>query len=195
GNTSGTSGANGLGGAAPVDAGSPATEAPDRDDKPSLPVIRFRSLDAVQKAGIHAESAEVQELDEFVAANGVVVYDETHLAQLAARVPGIAWRVDKKVGDSVRKGEILAILDSSDVGKAKAELLEAAVNFDLKTETLHRLENIRSSVPGRSIREAEAEEKVARVRRINAQQTLINLGLSLPADWDRDLGVEQRANK
>jgi cobalt-zinc-cadmium efflux system membrane fusion protein len=195
GDSSGPSGSNGLRGAAQGEAVSPTSEAGDRDDNPSLPVIRFRSLEAVQKAGIRVETAEVQELDEFVVANGVVEYDETHLAQLAARVPGIAWRVDKKVGDSVRKGEVLAILDSSDVGKAKAELLEAAVNFDLKTETLHRLENIRSSVPGRSIREAEAEEKVARVRRINAQQTLINLGLSLPSDWDRDLGVEQRAEK
>jgi len=185
--------ASGLGGAAPDEVTSPATETGDRDNQQSLPIIRFRSLGAVLKAGIRVDLAEVQELDEYVVANGVVEYDETHLAQLAARVPGIAWRVDKKLGDSVRKGEVLAILDSSDVGKAKAELLEAAVNFDLKTETLRRLENIRSSVPGRSIREAEAEEQVARVRKINAQQTLINLGLPVPSDWDRELAVEQRA--
>jgi cobalt-zinc-cadmium efflux system membrane fusion protein len=191
----GSSSSNGPGGGAPSDQHSRVTDAGDGEDRPKLPLIRFRSLEAVQKAGIRVETAEAQELDEFVVANGVVEYDDTHLAQLAARVPGIAWRVDKKAGDSVRKGEVLAILDSSEVGKAKAELLEAAVHFDLKTETLHRLENIRSSVPGRSIREAEAEEKVARVRRINAQQTLINLGLSLPTDWDRDLGVEQRAKK
>src|SRR5262249_5785001 len=72
GNSSGPSSSNGLGGGAPRGADSPATKGEDREDKPSLPVIRFRSLDAVQKAGIRAESAEVQELDEFVVANGVV---------------------------------------------------------------------------------------------------------------------------
>jgi cobalt-zinc-cadmium efflux system membrane fusion protein len=124
-----------------------------------------------------------------------VEYDETHFAQLAARTPGFAWRVDKKVGDVVRKGEVLAVLDSNDVGKAKAELLEAAVTFHLKYETFHRLEESRSSVPERSIREADAAEKLAHVRLLNAQQTLINLGLPLPRDWNSDFSVEQGAKK
>ncbi|HEY2250378.1 MAG TPA: efflux RND transporter periplasmic adaptor subunit [Planctomycetaceae bacterium] len=137
----------------------------------------------------------MKEFDEFVVANGVVEYDETRLAQLASRTSGFAWRVDKKEGDAVHKGEILAVLDSNEVGKAKAELLEAAVTFHLKSETLQRLEESRSSVPERSLREADAAEKLAHVRLLNAQQTLINLGLPLPRDWDRDFSVEQGARR
>jgi len=145
----------------------------------------------VRKAGIRAEPVQLKELDEYVSANGVVAYDETHLAQLSARVPGTAWRVEKQVGDHVRKGEILAILDSLDVGKAKAEFLEAIVGLDLKTQNLKRLEQISNSIPERQIREAQADVREARIRRFNARQTLINLGLPLPASFGSGLSDDE----
>lgn len=181
-------------------------QTPDRDHSPvmevdrlngqsALPIINFRSGESVLKSGIRAAPAEEKELDEFVLANGVVEYDETHLAQLASRAPGIAWRVYKNVGDSVAKDEVLAILDSTDVGKVKAELLEAVVTFNLKAETLRRYDRSRSSIPERTIREAEADEKVAYVHQFNARQSLINLGLPVPSDWESEMSVEERAMK
>ncbi|MBS0260707.1 MAG: efflux RND transporter periplasmic adaptor subunit [Planctomycetes bacterium] len=171
----------------------PTTESADLHHPIDLPIIRFPSAEAVRKSGIHTESAETKELDEFVVANGVVEYDETHLAQLAARAPGIAWRVEKKVGDPVSKGEVLAILDSTEVGDAKGELLETIVTLHLKSELLRRLEKGRSSVPERTIREAQADEELAYVRHFNARQALINLGLPLPTEWGQEMPVEQRA--
>lgn len=163
------------------------------ESRSSLPLIRFRSLESVQNSGILVESAEAKDLDEFVSANGVVEYDETRYAQLASRTPGFAWRVDKKTGDAVRKGEVLAVLDSNEVGKAKAELLEAAVTFHLKYETFRRLERSRSAVAEQMIIESNAAQKLARVRLSNAQQTLINLGIPLPKGWDSEFSVEQGA--
>lgn len=161
----------------------------------TLPIIRFRSSEAVRNAEIQSESAQRRNLDEFVFANGVVEYDETRMAQLSPRVPGIAWRVDKRVGDHVRKGDVLAILDSSDVGKAKADFLEAVVVHDLKAENLIQLEKISNSVPARSIREARAEERTARVHLFNAQQALINLGLPLVKEFWSGLSDDELARR
>ena len=165
------------------------------DDPSSLPSVRFPSAEALEAAEIGLQPVEIRELDEFVTANGVIEYDETRLAQLAARVPGIAWRVEKRTGDVVHTGEVLAILDSNEVGKAKADFLEAVVAYELKSETLRRLEEIRSSVPDRTIREAEAEARAARVRRYNAQQKLINLGLPVPDEFLSGLSDEKLAKR
>ncbi|HEY3965751.1 MAG TPA: efflux RND transporter periplasmic adaptor subunit [Planctomycetaceae bacterium] len=158
-----------------------------------LPIIRFRSAQAVQQEEIAVQPAQTRKLDEYVTANGVVEYDETRLAQLSPRVPGIAWRVEKRVGDPVHKGEVLAILDSSEVGKAKAELLEAVVTHDLKQENLLHLEKNNGAIPTRTIREARAEERTAGVRLFIAQQALINLGLPLPDEILSRLSDKERA--
>lgn len=164
-------------------AGEPRTRDANIKNSSHIPAVRFGSSEAVQNANLQTETALVRELDEFVTANGVVEYDETRLARLSARVPGIAWRVEKKVGDPVHKGEVLAILDSNDVGQAKADFLEAIVACELKTETLRRLDERRGSVPDQRIREAQAEARAARVRRYNCQQRLINLGLTVPEEF------------
>ena len=46
------------------------------------------------------------------------------------------------MGDKVKKGEILALVDAADVGRAKAEFQQALVNLDLKTQTLAKLQEL-----------------------------------------------------
>jgi len=172
----------------------PASRFPSAAE-PRLPVVWLPSRDAVRKIGILIESAQSRELEEFVRLNGEVDYDQTRLAQLSARVPGIAWRVEKHVGDHVRKGEILAILDSLDVGKGKAEFLQAVIAYELKSENLERLEQITSSIPDRVLREAAAAVREAGIRRFNAEQTLINLGLPLTPKIAQGLSDEELTRK
>lgn len=148
-------------------------------DPASLPLIEFASNAAISKSGITAGRVEERRMDEFVTANGTVSYDETGLAQLSCRVSGIVWRVDKQLGDTVKKGDILAIFDANEVGRAKAEFLEADVKSDLAVETLDRLKLAGEAIPLKTLREAEAEVRVTRVRRFNAQQALLNLGLPI----------------
>lgn len=156
----------------PTDAEASAPAAP-------LPSIRLPSVEAIEKAGIVVGAVQQRRMDEFVTAYGTVGYDEAHLAQLSCRVSGIVWRVLKKLGEPVQKGDILAILDSAEVGQAKAEFLDADVEYDLKIQNLNRLKQVSGSIPERQMREAEAEVRKSSVRRFNTQQTLINLGLPI----------------
>ncbi|MBS0205271.1 MAG: efflux RND transporter periplasmic adaptor subunit [Planctomycetes bacterium] len=145
----------------------------------SLPLIHFASQNALIKSGVTTGVVEERHMDEFVTAYGNVTYDESRLAQLSCRVAGIVWRVDKQLGDPVKKGDILAIFDCNEVGRAKAEMLEADVKSDLAVQTLDRLTEAGGAIAVRMLREAEAEVRITRVRRFNAQQALLNLGLPI----------------
>jgi len=159
-----------------------------------LPAIEFATADAAYNCGIMTGRAEQQSMDDVVTASGVVGYDQTHLAQLAVRVPGIVWRVEKRVGDAVRPGDVLVIVDSAEVGDAKAALLEAAVVFNLKTQNLERLEKLEDVLAVRELREAQAAREVSRAQRFNAVQKLANLGFPLHLEDIANLSGDELAH-
>lgn len=146
--------------------------------------IQFASAAAAEKAGVDVDVVGEAPMTEFVPANGEVGYDQTRIARLSSRVPGTVWRVDRQVGDPVRAGEVLALVDAAEVGKAKAEFLQAYAQLDLRRQTYERLSQAAASgaVPEHSIREAEAALSEARIRLRGAQQALVNLGLPVNPD-------------
>ncbi|MGE3805333.1 MAG: efflux RND transporter periplasmic adaptor subunit, partial [Gemmataceae bacterium] len=85
--------------------------------------------------------------------------------------------------DRVGKGDVLAVVDAAEVGRVKAEFLQAYAQLDVRTRILAQQRSARGSIPERTIQETEATVREARVRLLSAQQALINLGL--PIDIDR----------
>jgi cobalt-zinc-cadmium efflux system membrane fusion protein len=146
--------------------------------------IQFASVEAVEKAGVDIAVAIQRPIVEAIEANGEVVYDQTRRAHLASRVAGTVWRVERQVGDRVRKDDLLALVDSAEVGRAKSELLQAVSQLRLKGTNLERLKPLAetNSIPARQIREAEAAVEEAKIHILTAQQTLVNLGLPVKAD-------------
>lgn len=134
-------------------------------------------------------------MDEYVVAPGAVTYVRNGVAALAARAPGTVWRVLKRLGDTVRQGEILVILDASAVGDAKAEFLESLVNAELKQLTVDRLESAGQAVAGKQLAEARSALRQALVARFNAQQALINLGFAIQHDDFAGLSDVERSRK
>jgi cobalt-zinc-cadmium efflux system membrane fusion protein len=147
--------------------------------------IQFSSAAAALKAGVDVEVVEERPMGEYLAAHGEIAYDQTRVARLAARLPGTLWRVDKNVGDSVRAGEILALVDAAEVGKAKAEFLQAVAQERLRSRTLETLRATAATgaLPERALREAETALSETRIRVRGAQQALVNLGLPIVGDW------------
>lgn len=135
--------------------------------------------DVAQQAGIQVEQVSKRTIRHTLTVNGVTGYDQDHVAQLSVRVPGHVWKVQRKIGEEIRQGDCLAIIDAVDVGEAKTEFLQAVVNFELKSQTLERLERVANEVAERTLKLAEAEEREARLRMLSAQQKLINLGLPI----------------
>src|SRR4051794_3864599 len=141
--------------------------------------VRFPSASAVGQAGVRMQAAVERPLDVTVTANGVLDYDQDRLAHLAPRVPGNAWRVERRVGDRVRRGDLLGVVEAPDVGKAKADYLLQAGLVQLRGKILENLSP--DVVPVRTVQEARAALDEARIRLANAQQALVNLGLPPPS--------------
>lgn len=136
-----------------------------------------------------------RQMEEHVVAPGAITYVRNGVASLAARVPGTVWRVEKRLGDTVRQGELLVILDASAVGDAKAGFLESLVDAELKKLTVDRLESVGQAVAGRQLAEARSALRQALVNRFNAQQALINLGFSIRHEDFDGLSDAERGHK
>lgn len=156
-------------------------------------VVKLDGADTAELVGIETAEVVSRPLAEELEVHGQVAYVQSRLAQLSARVPGIVWSVNRQAGDSVEEGEVLAILDSSEVGKAKADFLQALVQTELRKRNLQRIEDARDSVAERVRREAEAAFRESNVQRYNAQQSLINLGLPVKIETLTGLTDDERA--
>jgi multidrug efflux pump subunit AcrA (membrane-fusion protein) len=157
--------------------------------------IQFASLETVRKAGVDVALVDRQTISESVFANGRITYDQTRFASLSSRLPGTVWQVEKNVGDRVRAGEILALVDAVEVGRAKTELIQALTQEELQRKVVNRLDSLSSEgvVAGRQAQAAQAEYAQARARLLSAQQTLANLGLPVNIEQLRGLSNETLA--
>jgi len=144
--------------------------------------IQFVSEDAMRKAGVDVDPVEEQPVTEELTASGEISYNQTRMAHLSSRLPGTVWRVSKEVGNTVKQGDILALIDAAELGKAKANLLQAIVQVNLRKANYERLQGLQDTVAGRVILEAKSALSAAQVELLGAQQALANLGLPVALD-------------
>lgn len=146
--------------------------------------IEFESAGGVGAAAVDITPAWATTLTEQAAAAGEVTFDPTRVARPSARAGGVARRVLKATGDPVRAGEVLAVVDATEVGKAKAEFQQALVQARLRTRARDDLVGAKAAAAAAAVREAEAAVNEAEVRVRAAAQALTNLGLpARPAEF------------
>ncbi len=157
--------------------------------------VRFSSREAVERTGIEVVPVERRPMVSELKVAGVVDYDERRTAQLSSRVGGSIWHVEKRLGDVVRKGEVLLVIDSQEVGRLKAAFLNALVTFESRREQMAILEEVQGAVMGRQLREARAALREARIHLVNDEQALVNLGLPVAIADYAALVDEARAER
>lgn len=74
-------------------------------------------------------------LSKRIAVPGTIVPSGEHFAKVSVRLLGTVAELRKRLGDTVREGDVLAIIESREVADAKSEYLAARVAFELQ-ETL-----------------------------------------------------------
>jgi cobalt-zinc-cadmium efflux system membrane fusion protein len=147
---------------------------PNSKCKSHLKIIQFASKEAFDRTGIDVAPVSEEPMTESISANGEITYDQTCVARLATRVPGALWRADKRVGQRVVAGEVVALLDAMEVGRDKAELLQALAQVELRARTLERTRDAFSqgTVSDRQVREAQAALRESQIRLSSSQQAL-----------------------
>jgi cobalt-zinc-cadmium efflux system membrane fusion protein len=159
--------------------------------------VQFASAAALKKVGIQLAAVEDRPMVASVPASAEMEYDPSRLAQLSPRAAGVLWRVDKQIGEAVKKGEVLALVDAAEAGRAKSELLQALAQVDVRSKSLKRIQasadqGFRTQA---ELQEAEAGLREARIKVLGSQQALANLGLPLRSEDFAGLSEEQSAEK
>ena len=91
------------------------------------------------EAKIRVEPLEEHEVDDVLVASGKVAFDDAHVTHVFSPVSGRVTRIEAKIGQRVKKGDVLAVLESPDIGLASADLHKAeadrvAADHDLQRQ-------------------------------------------------------------
>ncbi len=146
--------------------------------------VQFASAESALKAGIDVDVVQERPMRDVITANGELMFDPTRVAHLSSRVPGTVAAVLKTLGENVRAGEALVLVDAALVGQAKSQLLHSVVQLQLRRTNVERLRGAANSIPARTLIEAEAALQEAEIGFISARQSLVNLGFEVPEQID-----------
>ncbi|MFO0866532.1 MAG: efflux RND transporter periplasmic adaptor subunit [Gemmataceae bacterium] len=159
--------------------------------------IQFASQEAMDKMGIDIQPVSTGPIVETVSASGELAFDQPRVAPVSAPVAGRMWHVTEKgvQGVRVKRGELLALVDAIEVGKAKGELLQAFAQSDLRKRMVDMLKPL---VPAGAasqvqLQEAELGYREARIRLMVAERALANLGMPIHTDEMKVATVEELA--
>ncbi len=109
---------------------------------------------------------------------GELRVNENAYAEIGAPIPGRIVNVLVASGQGVRKGQELAIMQSVDLGKARADYITAQARLELARKTLGRRQKLSTEniVPQRDVQEAEASVTTAEADVRAAHAALSALG-------------------
>lgn len=83
------------------------------------------TTEEAERAGVKVEAIKATPLGETIVVTATIRPDQDRLARIGARIEGRITSVPAKLGDKVRAGQTLAMLDSVAVGEAHAALNQA----------------------------------------------------------------------
>jgi membrane fusion protein, heavy metal efflux system len=145
-------------------------------------IIRL-SEDRRKELGIEVAAAQAGSLTTQLRLSGTVALNTDRLIHIVPRIPGIVREVRKNLGDPVRAGEVMAIIDSRELADAKAAYLAADERIALAEETFQREKDLweKKISPAEDYFKAKQALAEARIEWRLAKQKLFILGLSEPS--------------
>ncbi len=69
---------------------------------------------AAMRAGVVFDTVGLAEIRETLGLNGKIKANEEHMAHVLPRFPGVVREIRKRLGDAVKKGEVLALVESNE---------------------------------------------------------------------------------
>ena len=91
-----------------------------------------------EKNPVKVASAEMARIAGDIQVVGTVAFHEDHYALVGPLVAGRISRLAAGVGDQIHRGQILAEIESAEVGQARADLVAAKARYSAADANLHR---------------------------------------------------------
>ena len=89
------------------------------------------SPEALETLSLETAPVELRNLGGEIRTTAVIEPDQTRIAHVSLRIPGRAIEVKAFLGNRVKKGQVLAELDSIELGRAKTDYLKAGANLEV----------------------------------------------------------------
>ncbi|MCF7956190.1 MAG: efflux RND transporter periplasmic adaptor subunit [Phycisphaerae bacterium] len=134
----------------------------------------------IKDYGIKLETAQKGSIETIVNLPGEVAVNSDRMVHIVPRVTGVVLEVMKKLGDPVKAGEVMAVIQSRELADAKGAYLAAIERLELSKSIFEREEKLREKKIS-SEQEYLGAKKVfaeARIEKRSAEQKLRALGFS-----------------
>ena len=144
--------------------------------------------DVAKRLEVQTEPARPSTVPSTLELSGSLILDSDRLAHVHARFPGEVVALGSvgngsrpvAFGQQVRKGQVLAVIWSQDLGEKKSELVDGLSQLHLDEESLQRLSDASAegAVPDRTLREIRRKVEADRIAVSRALRTLQSWRLS-----------------
>lgn len=154
-------------------------------DKPSAPAPAPRDALAIHAqaelaARLKTGAPELTEVREALRVPGRIEADETRLARVGAPVPGRVTDLEAREGDAVRRGQVLAVINSTELSSAQLAYLKAVSQRGLAARAAVRAQQLlEADVIGAAElqrRQAELTQAEAEVNAARDQLKVLGMG-------------------
>jgi cobalt-zinc-cadmium efflux system membrane fusion protein len=96
----------------------------------------------VAKAGFKTTTAGMRKIADVRTVSGRLTYDEARHIEVTAPVSGVLTDVLVKPGDSVQEGQLLAVVNSPEIGRARAAVLNERAKYAVVRRHIERLQEV-----------------------------------------------------
>ena len=134
----------------------------------------------LKEFGIELAIASTGPLDQYAELPGEIVLNADRLAHVAPRIVGIVREAKKSLGDSVKAGDVMAVIESRELADAKADYLAASERRNLAGANFKREERLweKKVTSEQEYLDARQGLAEARIELNSAKQKLHALGFS-----------------
>lgn len=148
--------------------------------KSSLPTIRLASVQTAEQVGLQTVAAGLRTIAPTVSGNAEIAFVAHDYAHITSRVSGWVSQVPTDEGRWAKKGDVLVVVNSAEVGSAKAHYLGILPNVDIARKEFARTSNLLSSGAATNKDELALQTALtkAEAELLNARQRLRNMGFS-----------------
>lgn len=146
----------------------------------SLPTVRLASESTAARVGFEVVTAGTETVAPTVTGNAEISFVTHDYAHITSRVTGRIAEVPTDEGRTVKKGDVLVVVDSAEVGAAKAAYLSLLPVVELGRKEFRRISGMRPSGAASEKEELTSHATLAKAEAelLNARQRLLNMGYS-----------------
>ena len=168
--------ANRLDAGASKPAGTEKPGGAEREEEANLKL----SAEEIKQAGVAVQTLQGEEIRQTVDVTATIQPNRDRLAKIAPRVSGKVAKVMANLGDPVRQGQALAMIDSIEVGEASSAYLQAKSAAALAQSNFERAESLNAEqiIAKKEYLTAASEREHAEVQLHAAEDRLRLLGLA-----------------